>query len=435
MDAADRSALEVLAWAALSIGVVSAAVGAAADTALDVANRVRLRGIAERARPTRRAVRRLIDEPDRAWLAARTLVVAGLVLAGAGGGIGLGGTGRPLAQTVVLVGALALAVIVAGDLLPRGWAARQPETAALVVAPAIDAVALIVAPLAPLARRLGIEPPEAHHGWRDDELRTLLNVDDEDGPIEADEAQMIVGIMELGETQAHEIMVPRIDIVAIPITATLDEALDTIIAAGHSRIPVYGETIDDIRGLLYAKDLLKTLRNRDFGADIAGFLREPRFVPESKPVDALLADLQSHQVHMAIVVDEYGGTAGLVTIEDLLEEIVGEIQDEYDVEEPRMVRVSDDEAIFNAGLNIYDVNRMMGIHLPTDNVNTLAGLVLTGLGRVPERADRVRFDDADIEVLDLLGRRVHRVRVTRREPGTDAGPEAPGPSVPGSADA
>lgn len=424
MDTADPALPALLAWGALGLGAALAALGAATDTALDEANRVRLRGLSEQAGRARGAVRRLIDEPDRAWWTARALAVAGLALAGAGGGAAIARAGWPAAQAIVLLGGLTLAVALAGDLLPRGWAARHPETAALVVAPAIDVAAWVVSPLAGLARRLGVEPPEAHRGLRDDELRTLLNVDDEDGPIEAEEAQMIVGIMELGETQAHEIMVPRIDIVAIPITATLDEALDTIIGAGHSRIPVYGETIDDIRGLLYAKDLLKTLRNRDFGADIAGFLREPRFVPESKPVDALLADLQSHQVHMAIVVDEYGGTAGLVTIEDLLEEIVGEIQDEYDVEEPRMVRVSDDEAIFNAGLNIYDVNRMIGIHLPTDDVNTLAGLVLTQLGRVPERGDRVRFDDADIEVIDLLGRRVHRVRVRRREPGADGAAEA-----------
>ena len=240
---------------------------------------------------------------------------------------------------------------------------------------------------------------------------------------------MMAGIIELGDTKVREVMVPRIDIVAIPIDASLDDALDTILEAGHSRIPVYRETIDHVAGLLYAKDLLRAFRARDHKARIADYLREPHVVPESMLVKTLLAALRSAKIHMAIVVDEYGGTAGLVTIEDLIEEIVGEIEDEYDEETPRVERIGKDEGVFSGGLDIDDVNRLMDIRLPTDEVDTLAGLVLDRLGRVPESGERAIFDDAEIEVLGLDGRRIHRVKVTRRGAEADmpeSGPQSDG---------
>jgi len=405
------------------VGLAITAVAAAADTALDEANRVHVRELAEGGW-RKAAVQRLIQDPQRAWLTVLVLNLAGVIVATLGWlrvvtALGWG----PSAALVSVIGFGTL-VTVAGQLIPRAWAARHPESAALGVALMIDGAARVVDPLVGFAaRRMGVQPPQQTRTIRDDELRALLNVDEDDSPIEADEIEMITGIIELGDTEVHEVMVPRIDIVAVPITATLDEALDTIIRAGHSRIPVYRETIDDIAGLLYAKDLLRALRSREFDADIAGFLREPHFVPESKRVDSLLAELQSQQVHMAIVVDEYGGTAGLATIEDLLEEIVGEIRDEYDPAETPVERLGPGEVVVDAGLNIHDVNRMLDIDLPTEDVNTIAGLVFTRLGRVPTPGERAVWDDAEIEVLAIKGRRIHRVRIQRRndEP-TSAGP-------------
>jgi putative hemolysin len=249
--------------------------------------------------------------------------------------------------------------------------------------------------------------------------------------------EMIAGIMELGDTRVREVMVPRIDMVTIPIDASLDDALDAIIGAGHSRIPVHGGTVDDIAGLLYAKDLLKAFRERDSAPNLRQLLREPYFVPETKPVDVLLGELQTRKVHIAIVVDEYGGTAGLVTIEDLLEEIVGEIQDEYDREAPRIESVTGDEVVCLAGVSIDDVNDLLSIHLPTEEADTVAGVVFAALGHVPVVGERAVVVDAELEVLALDGRRIHRVRVTRRgreegavPPAGDTGPfesEAPDP--------
>ena len=238
---------------------------------------------------------------------------------------------------------------------------------------------------------------------------------------------MLAGIFELGDTRVREVMVPRLDVTALPRTATLDEALTTIIEAGHSRIPVYEETIDHVVGVLYAKDLLPSFRDRRFDVAIADLLRPPYFVPESKPVDELLRELQRDRVHLAVVVDEYGGTAGLVSIEDVIEEIVGEIQDEYDQSEPIDV-VDVDPALgvgtFRAGIDIDDVNRMLDIDLPSDaDVDTVGGLVYSQLGKVPVVGDRASFDDADVEVLRVSGRRVELVRVARRSAGEPAGDE------------
>jgi CBS domain containing-hemolysin-like protein len=208
-------------------------------------------------------------------------------------------------------------------------------------------------------------------------------------------------------------MVPRISIVAVEAETSLLEALDVIIEAGHSRIPVYRDNIDNIVGVLYAKDLLAYLRDGQVEVPLCDILREPYFIPESKHVDELLQELQQRKVHIAIVVDEYGGTAGVVTIEDLIEEIVGEIQDEYDREEPFIEHISEDEIIFNARIDLDDVNHLMSLNLPTERGDTLGGLVFSELGKIPAPGDRVQIDGVTIVVLAVVGRRIKKVRVTR----------------------
>jgi CBS domain containing-hemolysin-like protein len=320
--------------------------------------------------------------------------------------------------SALLVALVAVTALVGLYVLVIVWGSRSADTTARIVSLPVDLARRLLLPAWAAIRRLRVPsgPTWLPSRLHDEALRLLVQADEEDEPMEDEEIEMIAGIIELGDTRVREVMVPRIDMVAIPVDATLDTALDAIIQAGHSRIPVYRESIDDIAGLLYAKDLLKAFRARDHSPDLAGLLREAYFVPQSKAVDELLRELKTRKTHMAIVVDEYGGTAGLVTIEDLLEEIVGEIQDEYDHEMPRIETVSDTEVVCNAGVDIDDINRLMGISLPTDRVDTLAGLVFTELGKVPEPGDLARFEDADIEVLALDGRRIHRVRVVRRPP-------------------
>jgi CBS domain containing-hemolysin-like protein len=225
---------------------------------------------------------------------------------------------------------------------------------------------------------------------------------------------MIASIFELSETVAREVMVPRIDMVAVAEQTLLKDALDVIIRAGHSRIPVYRERIDNVQGVLYAKDLLPPFRDGRFDAPITELMRPAYFVPESKKVDDLLRELQQRKVHIAIVVDEYGGTAGVVTIEDLLEEIVGDIQDEYDRESPMAVRLGEREYVFDAQIRLDEVSEVLGVELPSEESDTLGGFIYSQLGSVPSVGSRVAFEPLSLEVLSISGRRIQQVKVTRR---------------------
>lgn len=231
--------------------------------------------------------------------------------------------------------------------------------------------------------------------------------------IEEDEQEMITGILHLDQATARQIMVPRIDIVAIPYDALVSEAVDVAIQAGHSRIPVFGRSMDEIQGVVYAKDLLRYVNDPHDGLTIEGLIRPAYFVPESKRVDDLLNELQQTKVHLAIVVDEYGGTAGVVTIEDILEEIVGEIQDEYDTEPAQFEMVSDDEAIADGRLSIRDLVDEMEIDWPGQEVGTLGGFIQRQLGRIPGESEVVEMDGLRLTVLKVEHRRVRQVRVER----------------------
>lgn len=254
---------------------------------------------------------------------------------------------------------------------------------------------------------------------REDAIEQMVDAGEKVGLIESNEHEMISGVIRLDRTMAREIMVPRIDVVAVDIEMPLRAALDVIVEGSHSRVPVYEENIDHITGLLYAKDLLRTLRDGRSELPIRSVLRPVHFVPESMPVDELLQELQESKVHMAIVVDEYGGTAGVVTIEDVLEEIVGEIQDEYDVsEEPLIERVSENEAVFDARVTIEDVNDALSVQLPGES-DTLAGLVYRRLQKMPKVGDQVRVDGLTISVLTVVGRRLKKVRVSKNVPVVD----------------
>src|SRR6185312_4822366 len=233
----------------------------------------------------------------------------------------------------------------------------------------------------------------------------------EQGILEAEEEQMIQAVIELGDQRIHEVMVPRIAMVTLSATASMDEAIDTVIDGGHSRIPVYEETIDEIIGILYAKDLLPFLKGSvSERPALRSLLRTPVFAPESMSVDDLLHEFQRRKVHIAIVLDEYGGTAGLVTIEDLLEEIVGEIQDEYDEEEPLIVRLSDDEAHVDDLAELFDTN--LGLE-DADEYDTVGGLIYHRIGGVPKPGDQVEVDGLTLTVETTDGRRVGKVLAVR----------------------
>jgi CBS domain containing-hemolysin-like protein len=243
----------------------------------------------------------------------------------------------------------------------------------------------------------------------DDNFRRLINGDEE--PIKEREKEMIASILEMNETVAREVMVPRIDMIALNVETRLHEALAVIIEAGHSRIPVYEENIDQIVGFLYAKDVLRALANGQTDVAIRTLLRPPYLVPMSKKVNTLLREMQRDRVHIAMVVDEYGGIAGLVTIEDILEEIVGEIQDEYDAEEETFVRMLEpNRYVLNARLDLYTLARLLETELPEEDADTLGGLIYSELGHVPVVGESMEVAGWRFSVLSLEGRRIEEVR-------------------------
>jgi CBS domain containing-hemolysin-like protein len=209
-------------------------------------------------------------------------------------------------------------------------------------------------------------------------------------------------------------MIPRIDALALSDTTPINEAIDMLLASGFSRVPVYDDTIDNIRGLLYAKDLLRALKEGNQEKKLEEILRPAYFVPETKKVNELLEELQAQRVHMAIVVDEYGGMAGVVTLEDIVEEIIGEIQDEYDQSEELLYqRVDETEYIFHGRIDLDDFNVFMHSELPGDEADTLGGYIYSQIGRVPKSGESLQADNVTLTVEQVSGRRIRRVRAQR----------------------
>jgi putative hemolysin len=325
---------------------------------------------------------------------------------------------------VAVVFLAAVVMLVLGELVPEAIALQHSERLALVLARPLAVVSAIAMPVVhvlvwfsnAISRLFGAQRRGVLPFVTEEEIKTLVDAGQEEGVIEQDEKAMIYSIFELGDTLVREVMVPRMDVVAVEATAPMLEALEAIMEAGHSRIPVYGDTIDNVLGVLYAKDLLPYLRDGRADVPVKSVMRQAYFIPETKRAGDLLPDLQQRRVHVAIVVDEYGGMAGLVTIEDLLEEIVGEIQDEYDTEEPDYEYVSDDEYIFDGRIDLDDLNELMDAELPSDEIDTLGGFIYSELGRVPAVGNQLRHGGLEFTVESVVGRRIGKVRVRRCPP-------------------
>lgn len=275
-----------------------------------------------------------------------------------------------------------------------------------------------------LSRWLGAEASPEGPVVTPAELKVMVAASEEEGLIEEEERTMIDNILELEQISVREVMVPRPDIVALTNTATIREASDIFIKEGYSRLPIYHESIDDIVGVLYGKDLLPLLLDGKLTDPVGNFVRPVYFVPESKKTADLLQELQQKRVHIAIIVDEYGGTAGLVTIEDLLEEIVGEIVDEYDREEPNFEASGNGGYRVNARLPVAELNELLDVELPDTEWDTVGGLMMALLGRLPQPGEHADLGSLRFTAEEMKGRRIRKVLVERLQPAsTDAAEE------------
>ena len=415
----------------------------AAEIALVSIRRWRIDQLVEEGSGAARRVRRLLDDPGRFLAVAQLgLTVIGF-FASAYAAVsladglqhvleraGMSTSNASLVALVIVTVILALFTIVFAELVPKTLALAHPERYALTLSRPIDFLARILGPVVRLltgvtraiTRILGSEV-SSDAEITAEELRLIVERGGEQGVLEAEEEQMINAVIELGDRRVHEVMVPRVSITGIRANASFEEAIDVVIEEGHSRIPVYEESIDEVVGILYAKDLLPYLKSDAAPRpSLRTLLRPPVLVPESMTIDDLLHELQRRKVHIAIVLDEYGGTAGIVTIEDLLEEIVGEIQDEYDVEEPMVVRLSDDQARIDGRADVDELREFFDIQLDLEDeeeYDTIGGLLYHRLSGVPKPGDRIEVDGLTLTVESTDGRRVGKVLVVRH-PRTEA---------------
>ncbi len=302
---------------------------------------------------------------------------------------------------------------------------RNPEVWALRLSPLVAVLGASLSPLIRLMLKLGGRGSANQNGplrplVTEEEIMTLVDAGEEGGSIEQDEKEMIYSIFRLDDTLARELMVPRIDVQALEESTSIPDATEIMLKTGYSRAPIFNENIDNVTGLIYVKDLLEAWSAGNYERPIEELKREAFFVPEAKKVDDLLEEMQDNRFHLAIVVDEYGGTAGLVTIEDIVEEIVGEIRDEYDfAEEASYEQGEDGEYIFSGGIDLDDVNQITNADLPTDAGETLGGFIYSELGRVPSPGDQLESGGLELVVDQVVRRRIRRVRARRVESSSD----------------
>ena len=415
----------VLLAAALVVLVVTTA----AETGIVSVSRARIRAFAKKGLPRASTLDGYVQERRKLLgalaFARSTAVVLGIAV---GTFLVLREAGTNWTALAPTMGGALLAVAVL-EAVPRLLVSRSPERWGLRLVPAMSAIHILFGAPARLlelaasaALRLrgtnegAAKPPE-----EDDDLLRLVELHESNGMPENGELAMIRRIAQMVDRAVREIMVPRIDMVTAEADAAMDDVLQLVMEHGYSRIPLYEETVDNIVGVAYAKDMLTCLANGRRTAPLKEIARRPYFVPEGKRIDQLLAELREHKVHMAIVVDEYGGTAGLVTIEDVLEEIVGEIQDEYDREEAPIQRLGENEVVLDARVSLDELNELLELEIEGEDFDTVGGFVYQQLGRMPAPGDEVRANGLTLRVLSILGHRIKKVRIIKEPAAVERG--------------
>ena len=412
------STTDVILLVVILVLVGFAVVLAVAETAITRMTRARAASLAESDPKGGRRVQRIVDNLERdlnaTYLAVNIVQTVQSALVGVLAGRLFGPLGVAIGIVLNVVVLFTLA-----EAAPKTWALQHTDRAALMTAPLVELIGRVLRwPARSLIGVANIVLPgkglKKGPFVTEEEILALAEEAAQADVIEASERDLIESIIDFGDTIVREIMIPRPDVVSIDSTATVTDAVELSMETGRSRFPVYGENSDDVLGMLYAKDAYEAERA---GGEVRGVLDVARtvlFVPETKRVAELLAEMQARNTHIAVAIDEYGGTAGLVTLEDLLEELVGEIHDEFDEEAVEIEPVGEDTYLVNATLNVGDLNERLDLELPEGTWDSVGGLVFGTLGRVPVPGDVVDVDGCTLTVDRVDGRRVSRVRLQRR---------------------
>jgi putative hemolysin len=401
-------------------GLIIAAFAAAAETSLTSVSRIRMRSLADDGNRRARTVTRLHADPNAYLSTILTLNTVAVIVVSTCTALLIDSY---LPKVPQAIGAIVLSIIVLifCEIAPKSLALRFNERFALVLAGPVRVVTSLLRPfvggLSAFARLI-VRAATKGHSVRgpfvtEEELKLLLYVGEQEGIVEQEEREMIHGILEMTDKSVREVMVPRVDVVAAENTDSIADVIKVIIEHGYSRIPIYEESIDNIVGVVYAKDLLRHGVVGDDQRPLTEIARQPYFTPEAKHVGELLREMKERKVHMAVVVDEHGGTAGIVTFEDLIEEIVGPIRDEYDMREVEELQiVSDHEVVVSARFPVDDLKEALNIEVPDVEADTVGGLVYEELGEIPKVGATIELGQATLTVEAIRRQSIQTVRIT-----------------------
>jgi magnesium and cobalt exporter, CNNM family len=413
--------------------VLGNAIFVAAEYALVTGRRSRLEERAERGGRGAKTALRLMDDPVRFISTVQVGITIFAILLGAIGEPLLSGLmDPPLSNTVAFLISFAILSylsVVLGELVPKAVALQRAEPLAIALAIPLDWLARITYPLVWLLqvsasgvlKLLRVKPaPAGMIAYTREDIRHSVAAAEDVGELEEAEEEMLYKVFDFASKEVSAVMVPRPEVVGISADMPPEEALRAVVDSPYTRYPAYKASLDDIVGILHVRDLFSALNDRGIANVVIEELLRPAFVvPETKDLAALLADFRRAKVHMAIVVDEYGAMEGIVTLEDLLEEIVGEIEDEYDLPDEAVERVDDTTIRIGGTFPIDDFNEQFGAELPQEDYHTIAGFVFGLLGRAPEEGDEVEHDGLVFRVLDVEGSRIERLEVQWRPPGEE----------------
>ena len=415
-----------MTWLALllAVSLVLAAFAAGAETALTSVSRLRMRTLAEDGNHRAGRVVRLHNNPNGYLSTILSINTVAVIVASTATALIVAGHTHGLAEALTTV-ALAVFVLVFCEIAPKSLALRFNERLALRLAAPVQFLTRLLRPfvgaltlVSRLLLRLFTRGRAAPGPFvTEDELKLILAMGEREGVVEQEERQMIDGILEMTDKAVHEVMVPRVDVVGIEASRSLSDLIALIVDHGHSRIPLYETTMDNVVGVIYAKDLLRHGVRSGDPRPLAALAREPYFTPESKHVGELLREMQERKVHIAVVVDEHGGTAGIVTFEDLIEEIVGPIRDEYDLAEREDVQfVNDREVVISARFPVNDVAELLHLDVGETEADSIGGLVYERLGEIPKAGAALPLGSATLTVDQVRRQSIQTVRIVNPEP-------------------
>jgi len=410
--------------AIIAVSLMAVAVLSGAESSFISVNKIRIRSLIDKGDKRAKAVQKILDEHDRLF---SVVILSGNLFTILATSIGTAMTIRLLgaeAGIVVATIMMTFLTVVFGELTPKTFSVTHSEAVSLFLARPMQFYMKLISPLiwifhqstSLILNMLGVKerPPVPY--VTEEEIRTMINIGQEEGTIEAGEKDLLHRVFEFGDTEVSEAMVPRTETVAVDYDTSVKDILALVSEKGYSRYPVMKETIDNIQGMLYIKDILITMSQTDVTNLSAGnFMRDAYFVPENKMVTRLLDDMQKNNLHIAVVMDEYGGTAGIITLEDIMEQIVGGLQDEFEeIEAQEDIEIIDESTFVVSGqTDLGEINQLMNVDLMDEDFNTIGGYVFGLFGRLPKVGEKVRTNDMKFLIMDMEGHKISRIKITK----------------------